>query len=90
FVRKWIPELQNVPDNYIHEPWQMTEMEMLMLNFDLKRDYYAPIVNVEQAAGEARKQTADAISISCKSAFVTVIKRLPSFSTGLSVSSPHC
>ena len=56
FVRKWIPELQNVPDNYIHEPWQMTEMEMLMLNFDLKRDYYAPIVNVEQVAGEAREK----------------------------------
>ena len=27
FIKKWIPELANVPIAYIHEPWTMTAME---------------------------------------------------------------
>ena len=23
YIRKWIPELANVPQSYIHEPWKM-------------------------------------------------------------------
>jgi len=25
FIRKYVPELRNVPDQYIHEPWKMSE-----------------------------------------------------------------
>ncbi|SFW64005.1 cryptochrome/deoxyribodipyrimidine photo-lyase family protein [Cellulophaga fucicola] len=27
FIKKWVPELANVPVSYIHEPWKMTQME---------------------------------------------------------------
>jgi len=23
YIRTWCPELQNVPDDYIHDPWNM-------------------------------------------------------------------
>lgn len=29
FVRKWVPELQSVPDKYIHQPWKWTESDNL-------------------------------------------------------------
>ncbi len=56
FVRKWITELKNVPDAYIHEPWEMTDMEMLMIGLDLKRDYFVPIVQIDAAARAAREK----------------------------------
>ncbi|MBK8568115.1 MAG: FAD-binding domain-containing protein [Saprospiraceae bacterium] len=27
FVKNWVPELRNVPEAFIHEPWKLSEME---------------------------------------------------------------
>ncbi len=40
YVKKWIPELNNVPKKFIHKPWEYTES----LDFKIGRDYPAPIV----------------------------------------------
>lgn len=57
FIRKWIPELEAVPTEFIHEPWSMTLMEQELYRFKLGEQYPAPIVNVEESARRARKKS---------------------------------
>lgn len=51
FVRRWVPELQGVPDAFIHEPWRWEQAGSL-----LDRAYPAPIVDHLAAAKAARQQ----------------------------------
>ena len=45
FVRAWLPELQNVPDKFIHAPWLMSYSEATWLDIKLGHDYPKPIVD---------------------------------------------
>ncbi len=45
YIRHWLPELDNIPDAYIHEPAAMPPLEAQRLGFQLGRDYPAPIIN---------------------------------------------
>ena len=54
FIRKWIPELINIPNPFIHEPW-------LIINYEeyknLKKIIYNdPIVNIQETSRHARKK----------------------------------
>ena len=46
YVKKWIPELGQLPDKFIHKPW---EMETKIKNFELGKNYPHPIVNHKEA-----------------------------------------
>ncbi len=54
YIKKWIPELSQVPSQFVHEPWTMSTMEQSLYNCNLGKDYPYPIVDVESSAKIAR------------------------------------
>jgi len=54
FIRRWVPELAEVPLAWLHEPWRMTAALQSQAGCIIGRDYPAPIVDHTQAAREAR------------------------------------
>jgi deoxyribodipyrimidine photo-lyase len=54
FVRRWIPVLANVPDDYIFEPWKMPPEIQSRSGCMLGEEYPLPIVKNEEAARAAK------------------------------------
>jgi deoxyribodipyrimidine photo-lyase len=50
YVRRWVKELEKVPNKWIHHPWDAPIQE---LNIKLGIDYPRPIVNHDQARAKA-------------------------------------
>ena len=48
YVKKWVPELKDLPKKFIHKPWEFTDAK-----FKLGKDYPNPIVNHEAARAKA-------------------------------------
>lgn len=44
YVKQWVPELCNVPTQYIHEPWLLPQEESHTQSFTIGRDYPEPII----------------------------------------------
>lgn len=49
FIKKWVPELANIPATFVHEPYKLTPIEQMLYDFEIGRDYPFPIVNLEEA-----------------------------------------
>ncbi|AFK02520.1 DNA photolyase FAD-binding protein [Emticicia oligotrophica DSM 17448] len=56
FIKTWVKELENCPENFIHEPWKMTPMEQELYNFRLGENYPFPIIDLEEASKKAKEQ----------------------------------
>ena len=56
FIKKWLPQLKNVPTEFIHEPYKMSVMEQKVYGITLGVDYPLPIINIEESGKEARKK----------------------------------
>ncbi|MHA7865461.1 cryptochrome/deoxyribodipyrimidine photo-lyase family protein [Flagellimonas marinaquae] len=56
FIKKWVPELVNVPEAYIHEPWKMTQMEQSFCGLIIGIDYPLPIIDLQESARFARNK----------------------------------
>ena len=52
YVKRWVPELKNLPNKYVHKPWEYKDD----INFKLGKNYPFPIVKHE----DARKKALDA------------------------------
>ncbi len=48
YVKKWVPELKDLPKKFIHKPWEHNDKD-----FRLGRDYPHPIVKHEEARAKA-------------------------------------
>lgn len=54
FIKKWVPELANVPESNIHEPWKMTLLDQSFVGIEIGKDYPFPVVNLEEAGRKAK------------------------------------
>ena len=50
YVKKWVPELLNIPKEFIHKPWELDRNDK---EFELGKSYPKPIVNHETARNAA-------------------------------------
>lgn len=57
YIRKWLPELTDCPDQFIHKPWQATSMDLQLANIKLGQTYPQPVLDHAQA----RKTALDAL-----------------------------
>jgi deoxyribodipyrimidine photo-lyase len=48
YVKRWVPELANVPPRWVHRPWEASPLELASWGVALGGDYPAPIVRHEE------------------------------------------
>lgn len=52
FIKTWVKELRDVPAEFIHEPWLMTELDKSFM--EVNHDYPAPVIDVAENGKRAR------------------------------------
>ncbi len=53
YVKKYVPELNNVNNKYIHNPWEMSEENQISCGCKIGKDYPAPIVDLKETRNRA-------------------------------------
>jgi deoxyribodipyrimidine photo-lyase len=56
FIRKWIPEIAELPDQYLHAPWEAPKSALSAHGIILGQSYPMPLVDHVAAAREAKRR----------------------------------
>ncbi|MFT7155767.1 MAG: deoxyribodipyrimidine photo-lyase [Parvicella sp.] len=54
FIKKWVPELREVPVEFIHEPWRMELMDQQFCGVEIGVDYPNPVIDLKEVSKIAR------------------------------------
>ena len=83
FIKKWVPELSNVPIKYIHEPWTMTPIESKCLNFKIGKSYKDRIIDNKLSTRLAKEKIwAVKKSLNAREEAKEIVKRHASMKRG--------
>ena len=55
YVKKYIPELKNIPSSQVHAPWKLTLEDQKKFKCMIGKDYPKPIVNLSESRDKALK-----------------------------------
>lgn len=53
YVKKWVPELQDLDKKFIHQPWEANELDLKLANVKLGETYPNPIINLKASRERA-------------------------------------
>ena len=54
FIKKWVDELANIPSEFVHEPWLMTDLDRSFYQINAK--FNVPSIDIINASKLARKK----------------------------------
>ncbi|NKB63199.1 MAG: deoxyribodipyrimidine photo-lyase [Gammaproteobacteria bacterium] len=49
YIKKWVPEIANLPEKYIHQPWAAPASVLSSINFVAGKSYPLPIVDLSSS-----------------------------------------
>ena len=55
FIKKWVPELKNLPINLVHEPWKINNFEEKIYDFYIGKSYSNRVVDIKETYKSASK-----------------------------------
>jgi deoxyribodipyrimidine photo-lyase len=56
YVRHWLPELKELPSEFVHKPHKMTIDQQKLYSVELGRDYPEPIIDLDESYEEIKQR----------------------------------